>query len=641
MGSCEFVGGSYRYVRRVVVLCLFAILCSSSAGWFCSTAHAQLPAEGVSVPPGGGAALACGADDYLTKIDCPCPNGTIRDSLDGSCDPKESDRGPCHNISIFSVTNFTGQTGLPTMDIGGTRIPVLFGPSLFFNMDQRPQCFYRRLLLATAITAGIALAGGIGGLDFNGGVGFDQAFAVIMSLMFTFDFASIADGIGAAQQAIAEAESTNFLEFIVNAITGSLGALVNNFIQNPAISWTFNPVLCGAYGVCSTLYDNNCNPVALREAGEKCDGLPQSQATFFWAESPISLIMENGIEPEDNMSVVRFNLDPSQRKQYWLWKASGKTPLLVYDPRHEGRITSATQLFGGWTFGGQRVASLDQSEPARPWKNGFDALATLDENGDGKISGAELEPLALWFDHNQDAISQPGEVARLERHNISALYYRDYLYDQKSENVFIDRGYERTIDGTVVEGKAVDWFTKGADHPFSLVADINLHGLDMNKSSRSEQQPLAKLPAPPQEKTDAVESRDNSTNDRVAQSLSGVWTWRIETPGLDANRPYDGHFIISAKNADDIDLQSVIESFVVGEKRIEFSMISRFMLKGAVSGRTLTFEGSSPDLSAKKESKAEISDGHMKGRTTVHTIIEGKTRKLFYDWTASKVQIVK
>ena len=38
------------------------------------------------------------------------------------------------------------------------------------------------------------------------------------------------------------------------------------------------------------------------------------------------------------------------------------------------------------------------------------SLALLDTNHDGKLSGKELDALALWFDKNRDGVSQPGEV---------------------------------------------------------------------------------------------------------------------------------------------------------------------------------------------------------------------------------------
>ena len=57
--------------------------------------------------------------------------------------------------------------------------------------------------------------------------------------------------------------------------------------------------------------------------------------------------------------------------------------------RRRGQITSALQLFGNvtfWTF----------------WKNGYEALAALDDNGDGELGGPELRHLALWHDANRN-----------------------------------------------------------------------------------------------------------------------------------------------------------------------------------------------------------------------------------------------
>jgi hypothetical protein len=99
-----------------------------------------------------------------------------------------------------------------------------------------------------------------------------------------------------------------------------------------------------------------------------------------------------------------------------------KTPLLVYDPTGTGQVQSAEQLFGNWTFGASHSfvnkVSLNkgsQAEDEYLWANGYEALAVLDTNSDGEISGEERALLALWFDDNQDGISQKGEVQSLAR----------------------------------------------------------------------------------------------------------------------------------------------------------------------------------------------------------------------------------
>ena len=53
--------------------------------------------------------------------------------------------------------------------------------------------------------------------------------------------------------------------------------------------------------------------------------------------------------------------------------------------------------------------------------DGFEKLALHDKNGDGKISGAELEGLAIWMDANSNAELDDDELSTLESHDIVSL----------------------------------------------------------------------------------------------------------------------------------------------------------------------------------------------------------------------------
>src|SRR5262249_10221570 len=149
-----------------------------------------------------------------------------------------------------------------------------------------------------------------------------------------------------------------------------------------------------------------------------------------------------------DVTITSFPLQPGKTGRSYLWKASAKAPLLVYDPSHEGKITSAFQLFGDWTFGGKKVASLDMSSvPSVKWENGYEALQTLDREHDGVLSGAELEPLALWFDTNRDGVSQPGEVKTLAQAGVTKIFVTPDRKDELTGAVHASTGYERVING--------------------------------------------------------------------------------------------------------------------------------------------------------------------------------------------------
>jgi hypothetical protein len=105
-----------------------------------------------------------------------------------------------------------------------------------------------------------------------------------------------------------------------------------------------------------------------------------------------------------------FDLDGTGRVQKWPWLRAD-TGVLVWDPERTGIITSGRQLFGSvtwWMF----------------WQNGYDALAALDDDGDGWLTGSEIKGLSVWFDRNQNGRSDPGEVVPVEQVGIEAIRVR-------------------------------------------------------------------------------------------------------------------------------------------------------------------------------------------------------------------------
>jgi hypothetical protein len=103
---------------------------------------------------------------------------------------------------------------------------------------------------------------------------------------------------------------------------------------------------------------------------------------------------------------VPFDLDGFGPAQ-WSW-LKPSTGILVWDPRHSESIDSGLQLFGSvtwWMF----------------WRDGYQALAALDDNRDGWLSGAELDGIAVWIDRNQNGHSDPGEVISLAAAGIARI----------------------------------------------------------------------------------------------------------------------------------------------------------------------------------------------------------------------------
>jgi hypothetical protein len=110
------------------------------------------------------------------------------------------------------------------------------------------------------------------------------------------------------------------------------------------------------------------------------------------------------VDPEAR---VTFDLDGSGLPREWGW-ITPKAAWLVFDSDGSGQITSALQMFGNvtfWIF----------------WHDGYDALGSLDADGDSVLRGAELHGLALWHDRNGNGVSEAGEVRAVEQFGITAI----------------------------------------------------------------------------------------------------------------------------------------------------------------------------------------------------------------------------
>lgn len=83
-----------------------------------------------------------------------------------------------------------------------------------------------------------------------------------------------------------------------------------------------------------------------------------------------------------------------------------KTAWLVRDLRNDGQIASGRELFGSFTLVGGTARRAEQ---------GFEALAALDDDGDGFVSArdAAFDELRLWFDRDGDRAASPGELEPL------------------------------------------------------------------------------------------------------------------------------------------------------------------------------------------------------------------------------------
>jgi hypothetical protein len=107
---------------------------------------------------------------------------------------------------------------------------------------------------------------------------------------------------------------------------------------------------------------------------------------------------------------VSFDLAGDGRPAKWPW-VNADAGFLVWDPENRQQITSGRQLFGSatwWMF----------------WRDGYQALAALDDDGNGWLEGNELQGIAIWRDANGNGVCDPGEIISLRDAGIVRIAVR-------------------------------------------------------------------------------------------------------------------------------------------------------------------------------------------------------------------------
>jgi tetratricopeptide (TPR) repeat protein len=147
------------------------------------------------------------------------------------------------------------------------------------------------------------------------------------------------------------------------------------------------------------------------------------------AITPIAIPLEDDLPLSaivDPLARVRFDADGSALDRDWTW-ITPRAGWLVYDWNDRGEIGSGLQLFGNvtfWLF----------------WRNGYDALGSLDDDDSGAIEGNELRHLAVWRDANRNGRADAGEVEPLAAHRITSLSFDHCFGDDNRIAAFAPRG---------------------------------------------------------------------------------------------------------------------------------------------------------------------------------------------------------
>lgn len=109
----------------------------------------------------------------------------------------------------------------------------------------------------------------------------------------------------------------------------------------------------------------------------------------------------------DDRCAVKFDLDGDGLIEYWPWVRSD-TAFLVWLGDDNAPTTSARQMFGSvtwWMF----------------YRDGYQALDSLDDDRDGWLRGAELDGIGVWTDGNQDGVSQDDERCDVRSIDVDAI----------------------------------------------------------------------------------------------------------------------------------------------------------------------------------------------------------------------------
>lgn len=162
-----------------------------------------------------------------------------------------------------------------------------------------------------------------------------------------------------------------------------------------------------------------------------------NKVTARWI-TPIAIPLESGLTVDDlrnEDAPVVFDADGSGIAKPWTW-ITPRGGWLVSDIHREGRVQSGLQLFGNvtwWLF----------------WANGYEPLRALDDNGDGRIAGRELDGLSIWRDANSNGVSERGEVRPVADWKIVTLS-PSFVYDaaDKDEIAYAPQGVT-FADGSV------------------------------------------------------------------------------------------------------------------------------------------------------------------------------------------------
>ena len=181
------------------------------------------------------------------------------------------------------------------------------------------------------------------------------------------------------------------------------------------------------------------------------------ESIFRWS-SPIILDLDgDGLQLTSTEDGTVFDLDGDGKKDKTAWTKSGQgfdDAFLVLDRDKNGSIDSGKELFG------------DQHGAA----NGYEELAKLDSNKDGKIDkdDSAYSELKLWADIDGDGQSGEGELKTLAEMGVTSISTKytgglGQKHDEFGNDISLESSFTRVVDGEEKTLKTVDAFFVNRD----------------------------------------------------------------------------------------------------------------------------------------------------------------------------------
>ena len=181
------------------------------------------------------------------------------------------------------------------------------------------------------------------------------------------------------------------------------------------------------------------------------------ESIFRWYSPLVFDLDGDGMELTSNEDGTVFDLDGDGKKDKTAWTKSGQgfdDAFLVLDRDGNGSIDSGKELFG------------DQHGAA----NGYEELAKLDSNKDGKIDANDTAytELKLWADMDGDGESDEGELKTLAEMGVTSIstQYTGKLgqkHDEHGNDISLESTFTRVVDGEEKTLKTVDAFFVNRD----------------------------------------------------------------------------------------------------------------------------------------------------------------------------------